>query len=84
MSSLNAQGWGARQEEFTLPKLKKVLRVQTLRGVLWYQACKQKPVTVTLLHGPQEMKEGKWRDEVLLSTRVGSTAAEMIAEYGKR
>jgi hypothetical protein len=84
VSSLNAQGWGARQEEFTLPKLKKVLRVQTLRGVLWYQACKQKPVTVTLLHDPQEEKEGKWRDEVLVSTKVDTTAAEMVAEYSKR
>jgi DDE superfamily endonuclease len=84
VSSLNAQGWAAQQQEITLPKVKKLLRVQTLRGVLWYHACKQKPVTVTLLHAPQEMKEGKWRDEVLLSTKVESTAAEMIAEYGKR
>jgi hypothetical protein len=84
VSSLNAQGWSARQEEFTLPKLKKVLRVQTLRGVLWYHACKQKPVTVTLLHDPQAEKEGKWRDEVLISIKVETTAAEMVVQYGKR
>jgi hypothetical protein len=84
VSSLNAQGWAAREEEFTLPKGKKALRVQTLRGVLWYHACKQKPVTVTLIHDPQEAKEGKWRDEVLVSTKVETTAAEMIAAYGKR
>jgi DDE superfamily endonuclease len=84
ISSLNAEGWAARQEELVLPKVKKVLRVQTLRGVLWYHACKQKPVTVTLIHDPQEAKEGKWRDEVLVSTKVETGAAEMIAEYGKR
>jgi len=81
---LNVQGWGARQEQITLPKAKKELRVQTLHGVLWYHACKQKAVTVALLHDPQEAKEGKWRDEVLLSTKVGASAAEMVAEYGKR
>jgi DDE superfamily endonuclease len=84
VSSLNAEGWAAREEEFTLPKVKKTLRVQTLRGVLWYHACKQKPVTVTLIHDPQEEKEGKWRDEVLVSTKVETTAAEMVAQYGKR
>ena len=84
VSELNAQGWGAREEEIALPKGKKVLRVQTLRGVLWYHACKQKPVTVALLHDPQDAKEGKWRDEVLLSTKVDATATEMVAEYGKR
>jgi hypothetical protein len=80
----NPQGWAARQEEIALPKGKKVLRVPTLHGVLWYHACKQKAVTVTLLHDPQEAKEGKWRDEVLLRTRVGATAAEMGSDYGKR
>jgi hypothetical protein len=84
VSSLNAEGWAAREEEFTLPKVKKTLRVQTLRGVLWYHACKQEPVTVTLIHDPQEEKAGKWRDEVLVSTKVETTAAEMVAQYGKR
>jgi hypothetical protein len=84
ISALNEQGWAARPEEFRLPKGNKTLRVQTLRGVLWYHACKQKPVTVTLLHDPQEQKEGKWRDEVLVSTRVETTAAEMVCQYGKR
>ena len=84
VSALNAEGWAAREEEIILPKVKKTLRVQTLHGVLWYHACKQKPVTVTLLHDPQEEKEGKWRDEVLVSTKVETTAAEMVAQYGKR
>jgi hypothetical protein len=84
IGALNGGGWGARQEEITLPKLKKTLRVQTLHGVLWYHACKQQPVSVTLIHDPQEQKEGKWRDEVLVSTQVGITAAEMITQYGKR
>ena len=81
---LNPGGWEAREEKFTLPKAEKRLRVQTIRGVLWYHACKQRPVTVTLLHDPQEAKEGRWRDEVLVSTKVDTTAAEMVAEYGKR
>jgi hypothetical protein len=84
VSSVNADGWAAREQEFTLPKGTKRLRVQTIRGVLWYHACKQKPVTVTLIHDPQEETEGKWRDEVLVSSKVEITAAEMIAEYGKR
>jgi hypothetical protein len=81
---LNACGWEAREEKITLPKGEKVLRVQTIRGVLWYHACKQEPVTVALLHDPQEAKKGKWRDEVLVSTKVHTTAQEMVAEYGKR
>ena len=84
VSALNGEGWGAREEVLILPKGKKTLRVQTLCGVLWYHACKQKPVTVTLIHDPQAEKEGKWRDEVLVSTKVETTAAEMIPQYGKR
>jgi hypothetical protein len=84
VSSLHPEGWAAREEEFTLPKVKKTLRIQTLRGVLWYHACKQEPVTVTLIHDPQEEKAGKWRDEVLVSTKVETRAAEMVAQYGKR
>jgi hypothetical protein len=77
---LNAAGWSAQEQELALPKEKKKLRVQTMRGVLWYHALKQKPVTVALIHDP----EGKWRDEVLVSTKVETTAVEMILEYGKR
>jgi hypothetical protein len=84
VSALNAEGWAAREAEFTLPKGKKTLRVQTIRGVLWYHACKQQPVTVTMIHDPQEETEGKWRDEVLVSSKVEITAAEMISAYGKR
>ena len=81
---LNPHGWEAWEEKLTLPKAQKLLRVQALRGVLWYQACKQRPVTVALLHDPQEAKEGRWRDEVLVSTKVDITGFEMVAEYGKR
>jgi hypothetical protein len=84
VSSFNAKGWAACEEEFTLPKVTKKLRVQTVHGVLWYHACKQQPVTIAMIHDPQEEKEGKWRDEVLVSTKVEITAAQMIAEYGKR
>jgi hypothetical protein len=39
IGKLNEQGWAARSEEIKLPKGKKVLRTQTLHGVLWYHAC---------------------------------------------
>ena len=80
VSASNPEGWSTTEQEVVLPKVKKTLRVQTLRGVLWYHACKQRPVTVTLIHDP----EGEWRDEVLMSTKVETTAVEMILEYGKR
>ena len=80
VSASNPQGWSAKEQELVLPKVKKTLRIQTLRGVLWYHACKQKPVTVALIHDP----EGEWRDEVLMSTKVETTALEMIVEYAKR
>jgi hypothetical protein len=80
VAALHPQGWAAVEQEIALPKGEKKLRVQLLRGVLWYHACKQKPVTVALIHDP----EGKWRDEALVSTKVDTTAQEMILEYGKR
>jgi hypothetical protein len=80
VSGINPERFSAVEQELTLPKEKKKLRVQTMRGVLWYHACKQKPVTVALIHDP----EGEWRDEVLVSTKVETTAKEMILEYGKR
>jgi hypothetical protein len=80
VSALNAAGWAPEDIELALPKAKKQLRVQTLRGVLWYHACKQKPVTVALVHDP----EGHWKNEALVSTQVDITAAKMILEYGKR
>jgi hypothetical protein len=76
----NPQGWEAQEQEVELPKGTKQLRVQLLHGLLWYHACKQKPVTVALFHDPA----GQWRDEVLVSTRVGLDAATLISEYGKR
>jgi hypothetical protein len=80
VAAINQQGWAAQEQEVTLPKGKKKLRVQVLRGVLWYHACKQKPVSVALIHDPEK----KWRDEALVSTRVDTTAQQMILEYGKR
>ena len=80
VAAINQQGWAAVEQEVTLPKGKKKLRVQILRGVLWYHACKQKPVTVALIHDVEK----KWRDEALVSTAVDTTAEQMILEYGKR
>jgi hypothetical protein len=78
--AINPQGWATQLQEMVLPKRKKALRVQLIKGVLWYHACKQKPVTVAMIHDPDE----EWRDEVLVSTKVQTTAEEMVLEYGKR
>lgn len=76
----NAAGWAAVDHEFSCGQVTKRLRVQTLHGVLWYHACKQQGVTVLLFHD----LEGQWRDEVLVSTQVGLSAAAVLAEYRKR
>lgn len=80
IEKVNAQGWAAQETKVKLLGGKKRLRLHTLRGVLWYHACKENPVTVALIHDPR----GKWRDEVLVSTKVNIKAAQMIRVYGRR
>ena len=55
VSASNPEGWSAREQELVCPKVKKTLRVQTLRGVLWYHAFEQRPVTVALIGDRQEI-----------------------------
>jgi hypothetical protein len=70
----------ADEQAFALPSGEKVLRVQALRGVLWYTGCKQQRVAVVLLRDPS----GKWRDEALLCTDVAKSVEEVVAGYCRR
>jgi hypothetical protein len=70
----------ASEEAFALPSGEKVLRVQVLRGVLWYTGCKEQRVAVVLLRDPS----GSWRDEALLCTDVTLAAEEVVSGYCRR
>jgi DDE superfamily endonuclease len=58
----------------------KDLRVQVVKDVLWYSACKARPVQVVLVRDPS----GQWPDTALLSTDVGLSATEVIEGYARR
>jgi hypothetical protein len=70
----------ASEEAFALPGGAKVLRVQALRGVLWYTGCKEQRVAVVLLRDPS----GSWRDEALLCTDVTMAVGEIVSGYCRR
>jgi hypothetical protein len=70
----------AWQQTFALPSGEKELRVQALRGLLWYTGCKEERVAVVLLRDPS----GSWRDEALLSTDVTLSVEEVVAGYCRR
>jgi hypothetical protein len=62
------------------PRGEKQMRVQVVKGVLWYSACKSSPVQVVLARDPS----GQWPDVALLSTDVRLSAAEVIQGYARR
>jgi len=70
----------AEEQRFALPNGEKVLRVQVLRGVLWYTGCKEERVAVVLLRDPT----GSWRDEALLCTDVTLGVEEIVSGYCRR
>ena len=70
--------FAADEQAFPLPSGVKVLRVQTLRGVLWYTGCKEERVAVVLVRDPA----GAWRDEGLLSTGVTLSVARIAGGAG--
>jgi hypothetical protein len=74
------QEFVADEQTFSLPGGEKTLRVQVLRGVLWYTGCKQERVAVVLLRDPS----GSWRDEALLCTDVTLSVEEIVAGYCRR
>ena len=55
--------------------IERPLRVQVVRDVLWYNACKAEPVAVVLVRDPA----GEWRDEALVVTDPTASAAFVIA-----
>jgi hypothetical protein len=70
----------AAEEAFDFPGGKRTLRVQVVREVLWYTACKQERLAVVLVRDPA----GQWRDEALLCTDPGASAAQVIEGYCRR
>jgi DDE superfamily endonuclease len=75
-----AEEFVADEQTFRLPNGEKTLRVQVLRGVLWYTGCKEQRVAVVLLRDPS----GAWRDEALLSTDVTLSEEEIVSGYCRR
>jgi hypothetical protein len=70
-------------EQMRLPLPKgghKRLVVKVVKGVCWYPAAGARKVQLVLVRDP----EGKWRDEMLLSTDVALQAQEVILAYLKR
>lgn len=70
----------ADEQTFDLPNGAKVLRVQVLRGVLWYTGCKEERVAVVLVRDPS----GSWRDEALLSTDMTLSVEAIVVGYCRR
>ena len=70
----------AAVETIALPGIERSLRVQVIRDVLWYHACKTEPVAVVLVHDPS----GQWRDAALVATDPTVSAAFVIAGYCRR
>src|SRR5512135_1209319 len=74
------QDYPAHEEEIEFPKLRRRLRIQVVREVLWYTGCKDKPVLVVLVRDPL----GQWRDEALVATDPKVSAAFVIQGYCRR
>src|SRR3954447_19871437 len=70
----------ASEEVIEFPKLERRLRIQVVRGVLWYTGCGEDPVTVVLVRDPL----GQWRDEALVATDPTASAAFVIQGYCRR
>jgi DDE superfamily endonuclease len=70
-------------DELLLPLPKgghKRLEVKVVKGVCWYPAAGDRKLQLVLVRDP----EGVWRDELLLSTDMGLSAAEVVLTYLKR
>jgi hypothetical protein len=78
---LSSPEYKARRLVLSLPNGgKKGLEVKVVQGVCWYPALGQRQVQLVLVHDP----EGKWRDELLLSTDGALPAQEVILGYMRR
>ena len=67
-------------ESIELAGVERALRVQVIRDILWYHACKAEPVAVVLVRDPA----GEWRDEALMVTDPSASAAFVVAGYCRR
>jgi hypothetical protein len=70
----------AAEQTVAFPQGERRLRIQTVRDLLWYQACRSAPVVVVLVRDPA----GQWRDEVLVATDPSASAAFLIQGYCRR
>ena len=78
---LNEAKYAAKTLVLTLPKGdQKKLEVKVIKEVCWYPAVGQRSIQLVLVHDP----EGKWRDELLLSTDEALPAQEVILGYMRR
>ena len=74
------QAYRAETSRQHSPRGEKGLRVQVVKDVLWYSACKGQPVQVVLVRDPS----GQWPDVALLSTDARLSATEVIQGYARR
>jgi hypothetical protein len=72
--------WPARTLRLNLAGQERTLQVKVIAQVCWYQAAKDTPLQLVLVRDPQ----GKWRNEALLCTDLGLSAAEVITGYCRR
>jgi hypothetical protein len=69
-----------RYVEVRFPSGSRRLRVQVVRGVLWYTGAGADPVAIVLVRDPS----GAWRDTALLATDPAADPASVIAGYASR
>ena len=76
----DTQGYPAELIGIAFPRSTRELRVQVIRDILWYRGSKTDPVAVVLVRDPL----GQWRDEALVATDPGASAAFVIQGYCRR
>jgi DDE superfamily endonuclease len=76
----NPAVWPAVEDDFVFVGGTRRLRVQVLRDVLWYSACRSAPVQVVLVHDPA----GAWPDTALLCTDPRHEVAAVVQGYARR
>lgn len=76
----DVQTYLAEELTIPLPKGPRRMRVQAVRGILWYSGSQQNPVVVLLVRDPA----GQWRDEALVATDPTADAAFLILGYCRR
>ncbi len=76
----DTQAYPAEAQKVAFPKGTRELRVQVIRDVLWYRGSKDEPVMVVLVRDVA----GECRDEALVATDPGASAAFVILGYCRR